>query len=147
MNQNILGWKSKVLSRAGRVALIHSVLNSYHVLWTAAFSLPLQVIDKMERLFRDFLWSGAYLKKTMGRVEWETVLGYSSDQRYPHCSLHETSLEFLLQTKRTLFWKKKMGKNEVRNRNFWMINPASPSIHQIRISSMHGKKPNLISYF
>jgi len=116
MNQNILGWKSKVLSRAGREALIHSDLNSYHVLWTAAFSLPLQVIDKMERLFRDFLWSGAYLKKTMGRVEWETVFKPRSQGIRRIRDIHTAA--YMRQVwnfccKQKGHFLEKMGKNEI----------------------------------
>nr|XP_043619804.1 uncharacterized protein LOC122591610 [Erigeron canadensis] len=53
----IQNWKNRILSFAGRLQLLISVISSLHVYWSAAFILPVQVTQEIERLMRNFLWN------------------------------------------------------------------------------------------
>jgi hypothetical protein len=50
-------WKSKSLAFAGRVTLIKAVLQSMPIFILSASWVPKTVIEKLEQLFRMFLWS------------------------------------------------------------------------------------------
>lgn len=52
------------LSKAGRVTLIKSMLCSIPTYFMSAFSLPIHVANKLEKLQRDFLWEVKALKVT-----------------------------------------------------------------------------------
>ena len=52
-------WKAKILSRAGRLTLIKSVLNSLPVYYTSMFKMPKAVAQEIVSLERKFFWSGA----------------------------------------------------------------------------------------
>lgn len=53
---NVMDWKNKSLSFAGRSQLISSVLNSMQFYWASLFIIPVQVFDDIEKLVKGFLW-------------------------------------------------------------------------------------------
>ncbi|KAL0292188.1 UNVERIFIED_CONTAM: Retrovirus-related Pol polyprotein from type-2 retrotransposable element R2DM [Sesamum radiatum] len=57
-NNRLAGWGHLLLSFAGRLQLIKSVLSSLHMYWSSVFILPKAVIKVIERRMRDFLWKG-----------------------------------------------------------------------------------------
>ncbi|KAL0386432.1 UNVERIFIED_CONTAM: LINE-1 retrotransposable element O protein [Sesamum latifolium] len=68
----IRGWDGIMLSFAGRVQLIKSVLSALQVYWAMAFILPKHVIKEIEKSLRSFLWKG----NTDGgsaKVSWQQV--------------------------------------------------------------------------
>ncbi|XP_058768924.1 uncharacterized protein LOC131642722 [Vicia villosa] len=70
MVERIQHWSVKFLSYAGRQQLVQSVLMSISSYWMSVFPLPKKIIQKIEALCRNFLWSA----KTDGRkalVAWE----------------------------------------------------------------------------
>ncbi|KAL0401934.1 UNVERIFIED_CONTAM: LINE-1 retrotransposable element O protein [Sesamum latifolium] len=58
IDDRIRGWEGIMLSFAGRVQLIRSVLSSLQVYWAMAFILPKTVIREVEKRLRSFLWKG-----------------------------------------------------------------------------------------
>ncbi|KAJ1695517.1 hypothetical protein LUZ63_012215 [Rhynchospora breviuscula] len=52
------GWKSPLLSRAGRIVLASSVLSSIPVFFMSAFQLPSWVIKAIDKVRRIFIWQG-----------------------------------------------------------------------------------------
>ena len=66
-------WASKLLSFAGRVQLIQSVLCSFQSFWNGLFILPKKVLKDVEQLMRRFLWKGPSLNKGGAKVAWEDV--------------------------------------------------------------------------
>ena len=48
-------WKAKLLSYAGRVKLIKSVLSSMHLYWTSIFILPASVLQDIDHMMLRFL--------------------------------------------------------------------------------------------
>ena len=54
--RRLFGWKSKYLSKGGRLTLIKSVLSSIPAYFLSIFPLPVSVANKLETIQRNFLW-------------------------------------------------------------------------------------------
>jgi len=54
----VQSWTHRFLSFAGRLQLIKSVLYSIQVFWASVFFLPCAVLDRIEKIIRQFLWKG-----------------------------------------------------------------------------------------
>ncbi|KAL0294269.1 UNVERIFIED_CONTAM: Retrovirus-related Pol polyprotein from type-2 retrotransposable element R2DM [Sesamum radiatum] len=68
----IRGWDGILLSFAGRVQLIKSVLSALQVYWAMAFILPKHVIKDIEKRLRNFLWKGS-IETGYAKVAWQQV--------------------------------------------------------------------------
>ena len=67
-------WKAKILSRAGRLTLIKSVLNSLPVYYMSMFKLPKSVAQEIVGLQRKFFWSGSTGEKPgCPRIRWSDI--------------------------------------------------------------------------
>lgn len=53
----ITSWEARLLSYAGRKALISSIIISIHSYWSQIFLFPEGVIEEIERICRGFLWT------------------------------------------------------------------------------------------
>jgi len=71
-------WKSSCLSRAGRLVLIKSVLNSLPLYYLSLFKVPKKVANDIVRLQRKFLWCGSKEGRYMPLVNWEMVMKQKS---------------------------------------------------------------------
>jgi len=71
-------WKSSCLSRAGRLVLVKSVLNSLPLYYLSLFKVPKKVANDIVRLQRKFLWSGNKEGRYMPLVKWEVVMKHKS---------------------------------------------------------------------
>jgi len=66
-------WSSRLLSYAGRLELIKSVLRSIEAFWGSIILLPSACISEVEAIVRNFLWSGDASKTKQAKVAWHTV--------------------------------------------------------------------------
>ena len=66
-------WSSKLLSYAGRVQLIKSVLFSMQNYWCRNFLLPKGVLNKVNQMCAGFLWKGKAFTAKGARVNWKDV--------------------------------------------------------------------------
>lgn len=66
-------WTGRLLSHAGRLQLIKSVITSLANFWMAAFRLPSECLKEIERLCSAFFWSGPDLKTTKAKVSWQDL--------------------------------------------------------------------------
>lgn len=57
------GWKSRLISRGGRLLLMNSVLSSIPIYFMASFLLPKWVINRLDKIRRRFLWGKAENKR------------------------------------------------------------------------------------
>lgn len=53
--KRLSGWKSKILSYAGRVELIRSTISTLHLFWATV--LPKSVLHAMDKSIRNFFWN------------------------------------------------------------------------------------------
>ena len=72
MERRLAGSKRMYLSKRGKVTLIKSTLSSLPTYFLSLFPVPIKVANHMEKLQRDFLWSGIDAPK-ISLVEWVKV--------------------------------------------------------------------------
>ncbi|KAL0431458.1 UNVERIFIED_CONTAM: hypothetical protein Sradi_0771800 [Sesamum radiatum] len=72
MEDRILAWGSQFMSFAARIQLIKDVLTALFLYWGQAFFLPLTVIERIERIFRHFLWRGSN-SRGYAKVAWAQI--------------------------------------------------------------------------
>ena len=71
--QRLDGWQKAYLSFGGRITLIHSCLTHIPSYFLSLFKILASVAAKIEKLQRDFLWSGVGDGKRDHLVSWDIV--------------------------------------------------------------------------
>ncbi|KAH0707403.1 hypothetical protein KY290_011959 [Solanum tuberosum] len=66
-------WSAKLLSYAGRVQLIKSVLFGVQAYWSQIFFIPKKVMKSIEQICRTFLWTGNVTISKKALVSWENI--------------------------------------------------------------------------
>ena len=67
------GWKNKVLSKGDRLVLLNSVLSALTVYYLSIFRIPEGVLQTIDGLRRNFLWSSGDTGRGPHLVNWEAV--------------------------------------------------------------------------
>ncbi|GJY95063.1 RNA-directed DNA polymerase, eukaryota, reverse transcriptase zinc-binding domain protein [Tanacetum coccineum] len=73
VDTRINNWRNKLLSYAGRIQLIASVLSAMHQYWASVYMLPVGVIKEMDKIFKRFLWNSSNSAQGKARVSWKIV--------------------------------------------------------------------------
>ena len=73
MERRLAGWKTLYLSKGGKVTLIKSTLSSLPTYFFFFLPLTRKVANRMEKLQRDFLWSGINGNSKLHLVNWAQV--------------------------------------------------------------------------
>lgn len=71
--KKLSSWKYSLISKGGKLTLIHSTLNSIPIYQLSVFKAPLAVCKSMEKLWRDFLWKNRIEDKITHLLRWEKV--------------------------------------------------------------------------
>ena len=66
----IRSWSAKVLSFAGRLQLVRSMLHSLQVYWASVFVLPANVHSEVDKILRSYLWRGQEEGRGGAKVAW-----------------------------------------------------------------------------
>lgn len=66
-------WSVKLLTYAGRLQLLKTVIFGTVTFWTSAFILPKGCIKAIESLCSRYLWSGNIEKRSIAKIAWSTV--------------------------------------------------------------------------
>ncbi|KAF5206755.1 RNA-directed DNA polymerase, eukaryota, Reverse transcriptase zinc-binding domain protein [Thalictrum thalictroides] len=69
----IFNWKNIILSHAGRLELMKSILHSFHVYWSRTFVLPSTFLDQVQKKCIKLLGSGPAMAKILHQARAETV--------------------------------------------------------------------------
>lgn len=67
-------WKGKLLSHAGRVTLIKSVLQAIPIYFMATSKIPKRVLKKLTALIRQFSWGKMEKERYMSLISWEKIV-------------------------------------------------------------------------
>ncbi|XP_077228445.1 uncharacterized protein LOC143861405 [Tasmannia lanceolata] len=134
VRKKINSWSNKFLSRAGRVELVNSVLNSFQLYWSSAFHIPAETLNYVEKILRDFIWSGCRLQRRYHPIAWRSLCLPKIEGGIGIRRLADVNRTFqmkhvwnLLQNRDTP-WNHWFHGKYVRNRNFWLIKmPSRPS--------------------
>ncbi|RVX22450.1 putative ribonuclease H protein [Vitis vinifera] len=73
ISRRLDGWKKAYLSLGGRITLIQSCLFHIPSYFLTLFKIPVYIASKIEKMQRDFLWSGAREGKKDHLIRWEVV--------------------------------------------------------------------------
>ena len=71
--KRLASWKSQFISKGGRLTLIQSILSSLPIYCLSLFRMPVSICKRLEKIQREFMWSGGSLKKKIHLVNWKTV--------------------------------------------------------------------------
>lgn len=69
----LANWKASLLSLAGRVQLVKSVVQSMLIHTMSIYSWPVSLLRDMERWIKNFIWSGDVQKRKLVTVAWKKV--------------------------------------------------------------------------
>jgi hypothetical protein len=73
IRKKLNSWSHKHVSFGGRLVLINSVLNSIPIFYLSFLKMPEQVVKKITRIQREFLWGGVNGGKKVCWVKWKVV--------------------------------------------------------------------------
>ena len=71
--KRLASWKTQYISKGGRLTLIQSTLSSLPIYCLSLFRMPASICSRLEKIQREFLWSGNSLAKKTHLVNWKTV--------------------------------------------------------------------------
>lgn len=66
-------WKSKMLSQAGKLALVKSVAQSIPTYLMTCFKIPIGVLDRIHSIIARFLWGQKCDEKRIHWLRWEIL--------------------------------------------------------------------------
>ncbi|KAJ1690962.1 hypothetical protein LUZ63_015117 [Rhynchospora breviuscula] len=98
LQRKLAGWKSSLLSRAGRVVLASSVLSTVPVFFMSVFKLPGWVIKAIDRIRRNFIWGSSNNdKRAIHLLSWDRVCLPKSFGGFGLLNLNMQNISLLLR--------------------------------------------------
>lgn len=127
IKKKLTKWSSRVLSYAGRLQLINSVLFHTQTYWSSIVYLPASVMKTIEALCRNFLWHGNEEGRKLNAVAWQDVclprseggLGVIQLRAWNKAALGKHLWTIL--TKLASLWSKWMHSNYIKGKSLWQL--------------------------
>ncbi|XP_021994822.1 uncharacterized protein LOC110891434 [Helianthus annuus] len=126
LEKRILNWKNRLLSFAGRLQLMLSVLSSMHIFWASVLILPARVIKELETKMRNFLWSqDTSFQRGKTKVSWNSICKPKYEGGLGLRRIQDVNKALMVShiwsiiTKRDSLWVQWIYSNRLRNSNFW----------------------------
>nr|QIA97952.1 hypothetical protein AP_R.00g000480-v1.0.a3 [Amaranthus palmeri] len=125
-------WSSKLLSYAGRIQLVRSVIRGIQNFWAQIFCIPKKVLKMVENICRSFIWTGKEGLSRKAAISWlQMGLPYSKgglNLRDMYQWNRVAILKHLwnIAVKKDNLWVKWVHSYYVKDRN---LNEVRPSIH------------------
>lgn len=123
----IQSWQNRWLSFAGRLQLALSVLSSMQVYWASVFILPISISKEIEKLIRNFIWSGVDLAQGKSKVAWRDVCRPKREGGLGIRPLHAWNKSLMafhvwsVITNRQSLWVRWIHSYRIRGRSFWTV--------------------------
>ncbi|KAJ8426825.1 hypothetical protein Cgig2_022606 [Carnegiea gigantea] len=126
-------WASRNLSFVGRAVLINNVLFGMLTNWASIFILPSQVIDKLSRIYRNYLWEGSADSRRIPHVAWHQVylpktqggLGLKDYNAWNKALIGK--LVWAVAHKKDILWVKWIHGRYMKNQVWWDYSPSPDS--------------------
>lgn len=126
ITERISGWAENSLSYAGRLQLIKSIIFSMQVYWLGIFILPNSVTCAIERICRNFLWSGS-INRSFASVAWAEVckpkneggLGIIDIKLWNKAAIAKHI--WAISTKKDSLWVKWIHMYHLKHKSFWQV--------------------------
>lgn len=93
----LLSWIAKSLSHGGKLTLILSVLVSTPIYIFSLFLAPINLIKKLERIMRNFLWDDGEDNKKYHLVDWSRVMKSKEEGGLGIKDLHLMNIALLMK--------------------------------------------------
>jgi len=77
--KRLAGWKSKMLSKGGKLTLLQSTLWSLPIYYMSLFTIPASVASLLGKIMRDFLWSKQEGNNGFHWVCWDEICRPNKD--------------------------------------------------------------------
>lgn len=122
-------WAHRFLSFAGRLQLIRSVLHSIQTFWSSVFTLPVSVLNSIEKILRQFLWKGSTLGNGGSKVSWDDIClpkkeGGLGIRKLRDCNKASMMKHiWILFTNKESLWCRWIHSNFLKRNNFWKASP------------------------
>ncbi|XP_077237378.1 uncharacterized protein LOC143879071 [Tasmannia lanceolata] len=153
IRKRLAAWNNLTLSRAGRIELIKSVLTSFQVYWSAAFNVPIQILEEIEKIFKKFIWSGSNQTKNIHLIAWDNLCKPKAEGGVGIRHLRDINQVgqmkqfWALASGKPSLWKDWISCKYIRSRNLWTIPmPSSPSWGFRGILQTREKMKKLVCY-
>lgn len=143
-------WPVKVLSFAGKVQMISSVIYRMVNLWSSVFVLPKWFYAKVDSLFSGFLWKNSTSSASGARVAWSDICKPKAEGGLSIRKLEEFKMVFRLKRVWLFFsasgslWVPWLQSNRFGGRSIWLVNDSQRFSKSVR--SMLGLRQELQSY-
>ncbi|WMV37954.1 hypothetical protein MTR67_031339 [Solanum verrucosum] len=72
--KKLVRWKAQYLSKGGRLTLINAVLDALPTYMLTLFPIPAGVVQRLDKLRRDFFWQGNKKRKGYHLVKWKVMI-------------------------------------------------------------------------
>ncbi|XP_052173286.1 uncharacterized protein LOC127788729 [Diospyros lotus] len=130
VRSKVVSWRGRLLSFAGRLQLVQSVLSTIHVYWASIFVLPKKVLKEVERVSCAFLWDGPELSPFKAKVAWADIC-FPKDQGglglrplYTwNQALAAKLIWRLMQASSESLWIRWIHSYRIRDSCFWLLTP------------------------
>lgn len=125
IRHRIASWTTRLLSYAGRLELLKSVIASIINFWISAFRLPNGCIKEIDRLCSAFLWSGPELNTRKAKVSWVNICKPKKEGGLGIRPLKEANqvccmkLIWRIVSSSSSLWVKWVKNMIIRNDSFW----------------------------
>lgn len=131
MRQTLTGWKSKLLTYAGRLELIRSTLSSFHIFWSANFLLPKSYNYTLEALVRNFFWGSFEVSCKMKTIAWSNIcrpfmqggLGISIVESIADAAVQRQT--WSIASNRDSIWVRWAYNKYIKGKSFWNLKVPS----------------------
>ncbi|GKB94345.1 RNA-directed DNA polymerase, eukaryota, reverse transcriptase zinc-binding domain protein, partial [Tanacetum coccineum] len=120
-------WRNKLLSYAGRIQLIASVLSSMQQYWASVYIIPISAVKELDKMFKRFLWNSGNSAQGKARVGWKMVyrpkcqggLGIKPLKKWNE-TLLVSQLWKIIENKESL-WVKWVNTVKLKGSSIWTI--------------------------
>jgi len=73
IRSRLAAWKGRLLSMAGQLCLIKSILSSLPLFYLSFFKAPIDVCNQIKRIQANFLWGWEHEGRKIACVKWRTI--------------------------------------------------------------------------
>ncbi|XP_056688135.1 uncharacterized protein [Spinacia oleracea] len=123
----IKGWSARLLSYAGRLQLIKSVLFGVQLYWCQIFVMPKKAMKEIQRLCRSCLWTGTDVRSKKAPIAWENLClpktcgGWNLKELTTWNKVAVLKHCWALSMKQDRLWVKWMHTYYIQQRDFWSM--------------------------
>ncbi|KAJ8424802.1 hypothetical protein Cgig2_018694 [Carnegiea gigantea] len=126
----VKGWATRIISFIGRAVLINSVLFGMFNYWASIFILPQEVVDKITKICRNYLWGANPDTKKIPYISCQVTctpkkvggLGIKNLTLWNQASI--AKLVWDIANKKDSLWARWVHGRYLKNKNWWGYIPA-----------------------